>query len=235
MSAPEIVWIPLAAAPLATEPTFCEGLAKGSVATLQNLHSAILDFILTVSGEHKAVALAAIALLLMLGALVFIPRQPICLLAGFLFGLASFPLVLVTTTLGSVIGFLLSRYVCRSWFRNLIERQRLGAATMKAVEQEGWRLMFMLRLASPVPGPITNYLFGLTDMGLAGYTLVSFLGIAPQSLLFVYLGAVGGAAVNAAMMSAANTTLAVIGFASFVLCTSLVARRVRLILANYGG
>lgn len=205
------------------------------IETVQRLHSAVLDFILTVSVDHKIVALVAIALLLIVGALVFIPRQPICLLTGFLFGVASFPLVLVTTTFGCVIGFLLSRYVCRSWFRNLIERQRFGAATMKALEQEGWRLMFMLRLASPVPGAITNYLFGLTDIGLAGYTLVSFLGLAPQSLLFVYLGAVGGAAVNTAMVSAANTTLAVVGFASFVLCTSLVARRVRVILANYGG
>lgn len=205
------------------------------IATLQNLHSAILDYILAAGGAHGAAALAAMALLLILGALVFIPRQPICLLTGFLFGIASFPLVLVTTTLGTVIGFLLSRYVCRSWFRGLIERQRLGGAIMKAVEHEGWRLLFMLRLASPVPGPITNYLFGLTDMGLAGYTLVTFLGVAPQSWLFVYLGAVGGAAVNTAMLSTANTALAIVGFASFVLCTSLVARRVRLILADYGG
>jgi uncharacterized membrane protein YdjX (TVP38/TMEM64 family) len=195
----------------------------------------LLDFILTTSGDHKLAALACIALLLVLGALVFIPRQPICLLSGFLFGTASSSLVLVMTTLGCVIGFLLSRHVCRSWFRNLIERQRFGAAAMKAVEQEGFRLMFMLRLASPVPGPITNYLFGLTNIGLAGYTLVTFLGLAPQSLLFVYLGAVGGAAVNTAMVSAANTTFAVIGLVSFVLCTSLVARRVRLILANYDG
>jgi uncharacterized membrane protein YdjX (TVP38/TMEM64 family) len=195
----------------------------------------LLDFILTTSGDHKLAALACIALLLVLGALVFIPRQPICLLSGFLFGTASFSLVLVMTTLGCVIGFLLSRHVCRSWFRNRIERQRFGAAAMKAVEQEGFRLMFMLRLASPVPGPITNYLFGLTNIGLAGYTLVTFLGLAPQSLLFVYLGAVGGAAVNTAMVSAANTAFAVIGLVSFVLCTSLVARRVRLILASYGG
>jgi uncharacterized membrane protein YdjX (TVP38/TMEM64 family) len=204
-------------------------------ATLQRLHSAALDFIMTVSGDHKMVALAAIGIFLIVGALVFIPRQPICLLAGFLFGVGIFPFVLATTTLGCVVGFLLSRYVCRSRFRHLIERQRFGAATMKALGQEGWWLMFMLRLASPVPGAITNYLFGLTDIGLAGYTLVSFLGLAPQSLLFVYLGAVGGAAVNTAMVSTANTTLAVAGIISFVLCTSLVARRVRLILANYGG
>jgi uncharacterized membrane protein YdjX (TVP38/TMEM64 family) len=202
---------------------------------LHSLHSALVDFILTVSGEHKVAAMALICLLLLVGALIFIPRQPICLLTGFLFGTASVSLVLATTTLGCVVAFLLSRYVFRSWFRRLVERQRFGIVTMKAVEHEGWRLMFMLRLASPVPGAITNYLFGLTDMSLATYALVTFVGLAPQSLLFVYLGAVGGAAVNTAMVSAANTTLAIVGGISFVLCTSLVARRVRLILANYGG
>ena len=115
------------------------------------------------------------------------------------------------------------------------ERQRLGAATMKALEQEGWRLMFMLRLASPVPGAVTNVMFGLTDIGLAAYTLVTFLGLLPQAVLFVYLGAVGGAAVNTAMVSSANTTLAVLGLASFIVCTSLLTRRVRIVLANYGG
>ena len=205
------------------------------IAVLQSLHSTLLDFILTVSGDHKGVALACIGLSLIVGAVVFIPRQPIYILSGFLFGMASCSFVLVATTLGCVVAFLLSRYVCRSWFRKMIERRRFGVAAMRALEQEGWRLMFMLRLASPVPGALTNVMFGLTDIGLAGYTLVTFLGLVPQALLFVYLGAVGGAAVNSAMVSAANTTFAVIGLASFILCTTLLTRRVRIILANYGG
>ena len=202
---------------------------------MQSLHSALLDFIVTVSGEHRLLALAAIGLALVVGAIVFIPRQPIYLLSGFLFGTASCSYVLPATTVGCVVAFLLSRYVFRSRFRRRIERQRFGAATMKALEQEGWRLMFMLRLASPVPGAVTNVMFGLTDIGLATYTLVTFLGLLPQAVLFVYLGAVGGAAVNTAMVSSANTTLAVIGLASFIVCTSLLTRRVRMILANYGG
>jgi uncharacterized membrane protein YdjX (TVP38/TMEM64 family) len=205
------------------------------IAVLQSLHSAVLDFILTASGDHKGVAIACIGLSLIVGAVAFIPRQPIYLLSGFLFGMASCSFVLAATTLGCVAAFLLSRHVCRSRFRKVIERQRYGVAAMKALEQEGWRLMFMLRLASPVPGALTNVMFGLTDIGLAGYTLVTFLGLLPQALLFVYLGAVGGVAVNSAMVSAANTAFGVIGLVSFILCTSLLTRRVRVILANYGG
>ena len=65
---------------------------------------------------------------------------------------------------------------------------------MNAVNAEGWRIVALCRLASPIPSTIQNAIFGLTRIELWPYLWATFLFTIPQTILYVYLGAIGKAA-----------------------------------------
>jgi uncharacterized membrane protein YdjX (TVP38/TMEM64 family) len=176
--------------------------------------------------------LAFLAAAFVAGALLFIPRPPLCVAGGILFGLSAFPVALVSSTVGAILAFLISRYLFRSSFLKAINRRPKSKwrAIKDAVDIEGWRIVGLLRLASPVPGTATNYLFGLTRISLWQYTAATIAGLMPQTFLFVYLGTTGNAALRAESWFKFGVMLASVGFALAV-CW-LIAQRTRAILAD---
>jgi uncharacterized membrane protein YdjX (TVP38/TMEM64 family) len=100
-----------------------------------------------------------------------------------------------------------------------------------AIDAEGWRLLGLLRLASPVPGTVSNYLFGLTSMQLVPYTAATLFGSAPQVLAFVYLGAAGRVALDAHSVSTAKLVFTIAGGALSVAAVWIITRRVKSLVA----
>jgi uncharacterized membrane protein YdjX (TVP38/TMEM64 family) len=176
-------------------------------------------------------ALLAFGILSVIAALAFVPRPPICLFGGLLFGFAAFPVVLAGTTGGAVIAFLLSRHLLRARFSHIAARRPRLKLVLDAVDAEGWRLLGLLRLASPVPGSASNYLFGLTNIGVWPYVAATALGSAPQVLAFVYLGTAGRMALDASSVSIVKLGFMLAGCALFLCAILLVSRRVKAILA----
>lgn len=174
-----------------------------------------------------ALAWAVIVGLLIASGLIFVPRPAICIVAGLTFGIAAFPLALIATAVGSVAGFFLARYFFRDWFVRYIERRPKAKLIADAIDEKGWQLLLLLRLASPVPGPISNYAFGLSSMRLWQFTAVTLIGLAPQVFAFVYLGAVGQVALDDRSVSSIRLWFAVAGFAVMVLVIAMVTSRVR--------
>jgi len=174
--------------------------------------------------------LLALGLVFFLGALTFLPRPATCIVGGVLFGLSAFPVALVGSTAGAVVAFLLSRYLFRSHFARITERRPRWKLIVKAVDAEGWRLLGLLRLASPLPGTASNYLFGLTGMQIWPYIAATFFGSAPQVLAFIYLGAAGRTALDAQSISAAKLAFLLTGCAFAILGVWLVTRRVKSLL-----
>ena len=64
-------------------------------------------------------------------------------------------------------------------------------AIADAVDEEGWRIVALLRFASPTPSSVQNYVFGVTRIGFWPYTLASLVFVIPQTVFYVYLGSVG--------------------------------------------
>ena len=56
--------------------------------------------------ELGAVGWGALAVAFVIGAMVFAPRPPMCVVSGFVFGFIAIPVVLLAATLGSVLAFL---------------------------------------------------------------------------------------------------------------------------------
>jgi uncharacterized membrane protein YdjX (TVP38/TMEM64 family) len=137
-----------------------------------------------------------------LSGLIWIPRQPLCVVGGLVFGMAAVPVVLIGSTVGAIVALLASRVLFRNAMLRVVQKRRLGAAVVRAVQVEGWRIVFLLRLASPIPGIVTNYACGLTNISLSTYTIATVAGLLPQTLLFVYLGVAGKA-----VLSSANSSL----------------------------
>ena len=181
--------------------------------------------------ELGAVGLGALAVAFIIGAMVFAPRPPMCVVSGFVFGFIAIPVVLVASTLGSVLAFTLSRYLFRSRFLKMIERRPVWSALVEAIDTEGWRLVGLLRLASLIPGTATNYLLGVTRIGLWPYTVATLVGLLPQIVLFVYIGAAGQITLEELAESPLRVALIVVGLIFTVWAVFVVTRRTKAALA----
>jgi uncharacterized membrane protein YdjX (TVP38/TMEM64 family) len=126
-----------------------------------------------------------------LGAIIFVPRTLMCVAAGMAYGLAAVPVSLIGSTVGAVLGFGLARYLFRAPLERAALTRPKWRALLRAVDDEGWRIVGLFRLGAPVPATVQNYLFGLTRIGLWPYILATLLGTLPQTVLYIYLGAVG--------------------------------------------
>jgi uncharacterized membrane protein YdjX (TVP38/TMEM64 family) len=175
--------------------------------------------------------LLSLGIVCFVGALAFIPRTPICILGGLMFGLAAFPVALVGSTFGAVVAFLLSRYLFRSHVFRIVDRRPALRVIVDAIDAEGWRLLGLLRLASPVPGSASNYLFGLTGIGMFPYVTATLLGSAPQVLAFVYLGAASRLALGPDSISTAKLLFALAGCIVTLAAVYITARRIKSLLA----
>ena len=174
-----------------------------------------------------SLAWAAVTALFLLSGLIIIPRPAICILAGLTFGLSAFPLALIASIVGSLLGFVLARYFFRDRFKRMLERRPSAKLLADAINAEGWRLLFLLRLASPIPGPISNYAFGLSAIKMSHYILATAIGIIPQVFAFVYLGAVAKVAIDDGSVSSTRLVFGIAGAVVLLLAIAMVTRRVR--------
>lgn len=174
-----------------------------------------------------SLAWAAIAALFVVSGLIIIPRPAICVAAGLTFGLSVFPMALIASTAGSLIAFVLARYFFRDRFQRMLERRPKARVLVEAIDAEGWRLLLLLRLASPIPGPVSNYAFGLSSMSSLHYIAATAVGIAPQVFAFIYLGAIGKEALDDRSVASARTMFGIAGAVVLLLVIAMISRRVR--------
>jgi uncharacterized membrane protein YdjX (TVP38/TMEM64 family) len=178
--------------------------------------------------------LVALTILFAIGAMTFVPRPIMCAISGWVFGFSSIIPILIGSTIGSTLAFLLARHLFRTRFERLVERKPRLRAPLQAVDQEGWRLVALLRLHSPLPGTLVSYLCGLTHMGVVSFSTATLLGIAPQVVLYVYLGVVGDALLRYGLDPQAQLAFLLLGLLLMGVAMALVVRRTRIILRAAG-
>ena len=171
------------------------------------------------------------ALIYILGAVVLAPEALLTILAGFAYGFWGLPIVLVAATLGAAAAFLIARYLARDRVRAAMARRRNLAAIDRAVAEEGWKIVGLLRLSPLVPFNLQNYLFGATGIPFRHFFVATFFGIIPGTALYTYLGVLGGAVGNAGR---AKWVLFAIGLAATLGVAVLIARKARRKLREAG-
>jgi uncharacterized membrane protein YdjX (TVP38/TMEM64 family) len=122
----------------------------------------------------------------------FVPASLLTLGAGAIFGIVHGVIyVFVAATVGSCLAFLVSRYLARSAVEKKLEGMPKFLAIDRAVEAEGLKIVFLLRLTPAVPFNLLNYALGLTRVRFADYGIAS-IGMLPGTLLYVYSGKLAG-------------------------------------------
>lgn len=121
------------------------------------------------------------------------PAWALTLVAGLAYGAWGFPLVVGSATLAACIAFLIGRHLARGRVTKLFDDNNRLKALNRAVSQEGWKVVGLMRLSPVFPFGLQNYLFGVTDIALAPYALATLIGIMPGTALYVYIGSLGSA------------------------------------------
>jgi uncharacterized membrane protein YdjX (TVP38/TMEM64 family) len=177
------------------------------------------------SVEAPLTGAAMLALIFVFTGLIPIPRTLLCIASGVFFGLIAIPIILPSTTLGGIICFMLARHFLAETLRRLAVRRPGLRSLLEAVDSEGWRILALVRFGSPVPTVAQNYLFGLTRMNVWLFAATTFIFTIPQVCLYVYLGAIGRAALLEDSYSFLSLTLMIIAGLSFLSALMLVMRR----------
>ena len=163
-----------------------------------------------------------------------VPAAPFTIGAGLIYGFWGFPLALLSATVGASLAFLVSRHLVRGRVAGMIANRPALRAIDRAVADEGWRVVGLLRLSPLVPFNLQNYALGATNVGFWPYVAATGVGIAPGCLLYVYLGMIGKSSLGGSGGGALKWAFVALGLAATIAVTLLVGRKARAVLARKG-
>ncbi len=178
------------------------------------------------------------AALYILATVLMAPGLVLTIGAGFAFGVVTgFLTVSVGATIGASLAFLIARFVAREKIAARLAQNEKFKVIDQAVGKQGWKIVGLLRLSPLVPFNLSNYLYGLTAVRFWPYVLASWIGMMPGTLLYVYLGAAGRAAVPGAsdggrQRSSLEWALFGVGLLATALVSVIVTRAARRALGN---
>jgi len=148
-------------------------------------------------GGLGVVGAAIFAILIAASSLCLLPASPFVIAASAVFG---FSLGLLTSAVGIILGaasgYLIARLFLRKDLADQLKERPTFAAIDQAIAEEGWKIVFLLRLC-PIPFGLANYLYGLTAVPFLPYLVTSFLGAIPGLILFTHFGSAGKAGLQA--------------------------------------
>jgi uncharacterized membrane protein YdjX (TVP38/TMEM64 family) len=129
----------------------------------------------------------------------FVPSWPLTVASGAIFGVAMGTVTAsLASTTGAAVSFLISRYLARGLVSRKFAEHPRFAAIDREISRKGALIVALLRLSPAVPFGIQNYLYGLTGIGFGTYLLTSWAAMLPGTSVYVYLGYLGRAGLDAA-------------------------------------
>jgi uncharacterized membrane protein YdjX (TVP38/TMEM64 family) len=168
-----------------------------------------------------------------LATILMVPGSLLTIGAGFVLGLGwAFFAVSIGATLGAALAFLISRFVAREKIEAIAKKNQNFRRIDQAIGKQGAKLILLLRLSPLIPFNLSNYFYGLTAVKFWPYVIASWIGMLPGTLLYVYLGSVGRAGLQAASGAESGRTplewtFLGVGLAATVVVTIWVTRIAR--------
>lgn len=139
-------------------------------------------------------ALAPIVYILLFAILpiAFFPVPVLALAGGLSFGLIEGSIyTIIGAMLNSTIMFFMARFIARDAINHYL-RRKLPEKWIKNLEmstdRRGFFMVLIMRLIPLIPYNMINYVSGLTEMNFASYSLATFIGIIPGTLVFLNIG-----------------------------------------------
>jgi len=118
-------------------------------------------------------------------AVFFLPGLAITIAGGLIFG-AVWGTVWTTVgaNLGAIAAFLIGRYAARDMVEGMVEKNQALRKIDEGVVRQGWRMLLITRLVPIFPFNVQNYVYGLTDIPLRTYVLVTVPCMLPATIAF---------------------------------------------------
>ncbi|HJU19839.1 MAG TPA: VTT domain-containing protein, partial [Stellaceae bacterium] len=175
------------------------------------------------------------ALAFIAATVILAPDWPLSIIAGLVYGLWGVPVVVVAATIAASLAFLAARYLARDRVRRLFETRPKFAAVDRAVAEEGWKIVLLLRLSPLVPFNLQNYVFGITGIPFGHYVPATLAGIVPATAIYVYLGTLGKAAMEGGGAGGMlKWALLAVGLLATAAVALLIARKAKAALDEAG-
>lgn len=188
------------------------------------------------TGQIGWVGPIALGVFYVAACLLMLPGSVLSIGAGAVFGLwVGVATVSVASTLGATAAFLVGRYLARGWVANKLTHRPRFRAIDQAVGREGLKIVLLTRLSPAFPFNLQNYAYGLTDVPLWKYVLGSWVGMLPGTVLYVYIGAVVLASLEAAagrQKTPLEWALLGVGLVMTVVLTAMITRIARRALGD---
>jgi uncharacterized membrane protein YdjX (TVP38/TMEM64 family) len=161
----------------------------------------------------------------------FIPGSVLTLASGALFGLVWGTVYAWTgATVGAGGAFLVARYAARGWVEKKLEGKPAFAHLDESIEKDGGKIVALLRLAPVFPFVLLNYALGLTKVRFWHY-MVASLAMIPGTLLYVYYGHVGRAALEGGQ-TVWDWVLLGVGLVAVLVVTVVITKKAKRALAE---
>lgn len=176
----------------------------------------------------------AFAAIYIVAIVLLLPAWPLSVSAGLVFGLWGIPLVLASATAGAAAAFFIARRIFRDWVSAWAHRHAYVGALDRAVQAEGWKVVGLLRLSPIFPFTIQNYIFGVSSVSAVEFVVSTFFGIIPGTIMYVYIGTLGQAAIGQSPATAGQIILFVIGLVATLIAVLLITRKAKLMLRQIG-
>ncbi len=142
---------------------------------------------------------------------------------GFFFSLAG-------ALSGGIVAFLVSRYLIRNFVARKIASNSKLVALDRIIGDDGYKLVFLLRLSPVIPFVLSNYALGVTRVKFSDF-VIGTLGLTPIVLSYAALGSAAGA-VDVSRKSNTTLPLVIVGISATVVLGLLVARIVQRAIAS---
>lgn len=192
----------------------------------------LIDWVQQLGPAGIAVFIGAYAI----ATVLFLPGWIFTVTAGLLFGVIGGTAVALSgATIGATLAFLVARYLVRDSIQNLAGSNPRFRAIDRAIGENGWKIVGLLRLNPLIPFNLSNYFYGITAIRFWPYVLISAIGMLPGTLLYAYLGAVGKATLAAkSPPSVWRYLLLGVGLGATIAVTIIISRIARNALKKSG-
>jgi uncharacterized membrane protein YdjX (TVP38/TMEM64 family) len=131
--------------------------------------TAFSDWVRTLGALGVVIFIGAYAL----ATVLFLPGWIFTVAAGLVYRIAGGTAVALAGAIISTLAFLCGRYGVRKRDEAATKRNKKVAAFDKAIGEQGWKIIGLLRLSPIIPFNLSNYFYGVTAVGFLPYVLAS--------------------------------------------------------------
>lgn len=138
--------------------------------------------------------------------------------------------------MGSLLAFIISRYLISSHVRELTKDKKIVRALQKAINHNGVKILILIRMTPIVPYNLLNYLLGISEVKMSQYVLAN-LGLIPGIVIQVLIGTTLSSIKDSVSEEEEDKTMKIVSIVSSVVASLLgaigifcIARKIRLIL-----